>query len=67
VTLAWWRRHPEAAARPFLAFVDVLRVSRHQRVRVEAHLRFREVAFFPRLRRIERRASGDSEDDHQKR
>src|SRR5262245_42057871 len=46
-----------AAGGAFLARVDVLRRPLLQNVGVELHLAFRKIAFFPRLRRIERRAS----------
>src|SRR5207248_4549808 len=46
-----------AAARAFLAGIDVLHSFVFERIGSELHLAFREITLFPRLRRIERRAS----------
>src|SRR6476661_8794115 len=48
-----------AAGRTFLALIDVLRAARGERIAVEAHRRPCEIAFLPRLRRLERRAAGE--------
>src|SRR5947209_1696726 len=52
---------PVAAAGCFLALVDVLRGLRLERIGVELHLRLREVALLPRLRRSERCARAEEQ------